>query len=422
MPLDLRRLLPADLRADPYQRGGYWLFAGHVLTVWGIALSNVFLGLSILWSLPRRRPPLGWARAAAILVPLGLYVIFFVVSILFSLEPRTSLTELRDLLTLATLPLALLWVRGERDVRRLVDLSIALMVLLALYGIVQYQITDYGPLDNRIRGPFSHYMTFAGILLLGDFLLLGRMLTGDGWRRPRHWAALAVVNTALFLTLTRGAWVAAGVTVTVALLVRARRLFVLYLTAALVAGALFLALAPEAWTTRIRSIADPRDGSNYDRLCMVQAGFYMISERPFFGIGPRMVRERYPIYRHPTAPRREVSHLHNTFLQLAAERGLMSLAAYLWLMGAALALAYRGYRREVGDGGGRADLYLGVILALVGFNLAGLFEANWCDTEVQRLVLFLLAIPVCLRPDRPADTAADRRDCPIPDRFSRISP
>ena len=36
------------------------------------------------------------------------------------------------------------------------------------------------------------------------------------------------------------------------------------------------------------------------------------------------------------------------------------------------------------------------ILVLVGFNLAGLFEANWRDSEIQRLVLFLLAVPCCV--------------------------
>ena len=266
MPFDLRRLIPAELRADPgdpayrgpaprgpaprgpaYRGGaGFWFFAGHLLTIWGLALSNAFLGLTMLWSLRRRRP-LDWPRTSAVLAPLGIYAICFVVSILFSLEPRTSLGELRDLLTLATLPLALLWVRGERDVRRLVDLLLLVMVVLALYGIVQYHTTDYGPLQNRIRGPFSHYMTFAGVLLLGDFLLLGRMLVGDGWKRPWHWVALASLNTALLLSLTRGAWVAAGVTVAVALAVRARRAIALYLAAVVLAGVLFVALAPDAW-------------------------------------------------------------------------------------------------------------------------------------------------------------------------------
>ncbi len=122
-----------------------------------------------------------------------------------------------------------------------------------------------------------------------------------------------------------------------------------------------------------------------------------------FGIGPEMVRARYPIYRHPTAPRQWAAHLHNSFLQIGAETGLPALAAYLWLMGATVILAYRRFRAEGGWRGARADLYMGAILVLVAFNLAGLFEDNWSDTEVQRLVLFVLAVPFCLPPPEAAE-------------------
>jgi O-antigen ligase len=129
---------------------------------------------------------------------------------------------------------------------------------------------------------------------------------------------------------------------------------------------------------------------------MVKAGVRMVSERPLFGLGPDLVKRRYPIYREPTAPRFTVPHLHNSLLQLTAERGIASLAAYVWLMGAGLWGAWRRFRAEGGPWGGRADLYLGVLAAVVGFNFAGLFENNWGDTEVQRLVLFVLALPLCV--------------------------
>jgi O-antigen ligase len=83
-------------------------------------------------------------------------------------------------------------------------------------------------------------------------------------------------------------------------------------------------------------------------------------------------------------------------LQLGAESGLLALAAYLWMNGAAIGLALSRYRREGRLAGPRADLYLGAVLALVAFNVAGLFENNWGDTEVQRLALFALALPFCL--------------------------
>jgi hypothetical protein len=35
-------------------------------------------------------------------------------------------------------------------------------------------------------------------------------------------------------------------------------------------------------------------------------------------------------------------------------------------------------------------------VALLAFNLAGLFENNWGDAEVKRLALFVLMMPFCL--------------------------
>jgi O-antigen ligase len=100
-----------------------------------------------------------------------------------------------------------------------------------------------------------------------------------------------------------------------------------------------------------------------------------------------------------------VPHLHNSFLQLAAERGLPALAAYLAMTALAMAAAWRGFAREGRFAGPRADLWLGALLAVLAFNLAGLFENNWGDTEVQRLALFALAVPFCLAAGEPAPAA-----------------
>ena len=62
--------------------------------------------------------------------------------------------------------------------------------------------------------------------------------------------------------------------------------------------------------------------------------------------------------------------------------------------------------REGRHRGPRADLHVGVLVALLAFNLAGLFENNWGDTEVQQPILFVLAIPFCLRLAAPAVSAA----------------
>lgn len=388
-------------------RVAFWLYAGHLYTLFGIALSNGLAGLAVLaapWAAwARRRQGAGAAAAAmprrrdlaALDAAVGFYLLALLVSMAASERPEVSLRAASEIFTLATLVLAPRLVRGERDVRRVVDGMIVVGTLVALWGLAQY-LGDYGGLDRRIRGPFSHWMTFSGFLLVCDLLLAAQLFFG---RRGRSWgtvawrlAAAAAINAALFGSLTRSAWVGLAGGLVAAAAIRSPRRLLWGLPAAL----LFVLLAPVPVLQRAGSIFDLSDRSNYDRLCMVEAGLRMVAERPLTGQGPEMVEERYPIYRSPTAPRYETPHLHNAYLQLAAERGLPGLAAYLVLVALAVAAAWRGFRREGGRAGPRADLWTGCLLALAGFGLAALFEHNWGDTEVQRLVLFVMAIPFCL--------------------------
>jgi len=401
-------------------RIGFWLYAAHIFAVVGLALSNVLAGLTLLsapWTArPAPAPPPAPLDAArrALLFATGLYVVFLLVAVAASYDPVRSLRATSELFSLATLGLGLVLVRGERRVRWVVDGLVAVGAAAAVWGLAQ-TFVGYGELDRRIRGPFSHWMTFAGFLLVCDLLLAaallfprdgrvprgggrGRALAARGWR----WAAFAVVNAALLVSLTRSVWVALAAALVVAVGLRKPRALALVPVAALV----FVLVAPVPLVARALSIADPSDPSNYDRLCMAEAALHMIAERPITGLGPEMVEARYPIYRPPTAPRYTVPHLHDSFLQLAAERGLPALAAYLAMIAAALAAAWLGYRREGGRAGPRADLWLGALLALVAFNVAGLFENNWGDTEVQRLALFLMAMPFCLGPAEEGGTAA----------------
>ncbi len=376
-------------RSEP---AGFWLYALHVWTVFGLAISNLFLTAAAFQALRRsgsRKYP--WRQVKSALLPLVLFIALLVCSAVVSYEPRTSLLELRQILSYLTFPLAFVLVRGRVQTRKLVDVLIGVVALLAIFGLAQF-FTGSGQIFNRIRGPFSHYMTFAGILLIADMLLIAQMICGKGWQSWWRRIALVVINLALLGSLTRSSWVALGLTFTVLLILRAPR----YLAAYLPAAVLFIILAPVPLLHRVISIGDLADTSNYDRVCMVEAGLKMIRERPLFGLGPGVVRARYPLYRHPSAPRALVPHLHNTFLQIGADSGLLSLGAYLWFMGVALCFAYRRYDTASDDDDSDADLFMGVFLGLAAFNIAGFFENNWGDTEVHRIVLFVAAVPFCL--------------------------
>src|ERR1700674_4369291 len=198
-------------------RDGRWrriAFAGyalHLFTVFGLALSNILLGLTLALApraLAERR--VRWQVLQPVLLPMGFYLVFLTASILLSYDVRTSLFSFGEIFAMATLYLGPGLVRGERELRRLIDGMIAVAAVLALRGLSQYLWMSFGELDQRIRGPFSHYMTFSGVLLICDVLLVTQMVCGRAARSLWRWGALALINAALVGTMTRGAWVALG--------------------------------------------------------------------------------------------------------------------------------------------------------------------------------------------------------------------
>jgi O-antigen ligase len=401
--------MPPIERRSRVNAVAFWAFALQLWTVGALALSNVFMAaaaIAALWDRLRRSrqrgagaagpsslgldPPLVPRRLA---LPLGAFVLVFFASTAFSYEPATSLRRIGEVLSLLPLLLALVSVDGEARARVVTRGLMIMGALLAVFGFVQIAIGGAGvDLARRMAGPFSHYQTFAGVLLLCGAFAFTRIVCGGA-----GWIAAAIAGTvlpavALSLNLTRGSWVALAGMVVFALAVRRPRHLLWVVPAAIVA----VLVLPPALRERAISIFDLRDESNYDRLCMLDAGLRMVAERPLLGLGPGVVETRYPLYRHPTAPRDHRPHLHDTYLQLAAEYGVLALLAFAAILIASFGQALRNYRREGGAEGPRADLHLGAAAALVAYTLAAFFEDNWADTEVQKIALFVIALPFCL--------------------------
>ena len=180
-PYDSPAFAPPPSTRERLRRG---LYAGHLLTAWALGISNALLGLALvlaplLGPFRKLRDPL----ARRLLVCAGLYLLLLCGAIAASRDVRTSLRAVSEVTSFATLALALVWLRGERRVRALVDALVLVGTAVAISGLFQV-LLGYGGIDRRIRGPFSHYMTFAGTLLLLDLVLVARLLLRRE-RQPR---------------------------------------------------------------------------------------------------------------------------------------------------------------------------------------------------------------------------------------------
>lgn len=350
----------------------------------GIWLVRVRRGELVLPSLPVDRP-------------FALYAGLSVIAAVFSFDPALGLSASKKLLLLVVPYVLVSSIRRRGNVETLVLVLIVVADIGALVGLWQYRFGALSDLDHRIHGFVGHYMTYSGLLMGVGVLAVGQLLFQ---KRHRAFlvASLSVMGPALLLTLTRSAWLGMVLSALLLLFLRDRRLLLLIPAMALGAALLL----PRGVEHRIDSFIKP-DRSGWDRLYMLEAGAHMIANHPFFGVGPDMVAEVYPIYASRDAPSRNNPHLHNNLAQIAAERGLPCLVAWLWFIAVAFTASIRSYR-SASEPTTKALAAGAMGLFLAAF-LAGLFEYNFGDSELQMLFLFAMSIPWILERERAQEKA-----------------
>lgn len=407
---------PLARRAGTGDRLLYLLLALVLFSVTRIAMAQICLTLvSVLWIwllLSRRQ----WSsfRVLPLMVPLFFLMLQSIVSASLSLDPALSLGGLGGMANLLVLLLFFNLLDGEDDVMPLIQVVIMMGGMVALVGLGQYVIDGIGGVRHRISGPMGHYMTYSGILMLVDVLIIALLASSPGGERGRGrrrwwvWACLVLVTLALVMTYSRHAWV--GLIMGIAVIAACLRSWKLVtVPLALVAA---LALTQGTLAARIQNIFDTRTNvSNVDRLNQLKSGVRMIADHPLLGMGPEMVEELYPAYRTARAVQEQTTHLHNTPLQICAETGLLGLGFWLWfvlllfveLMGRIRRLG--GFADRPAPAGKPHDprlfFQLGPLAVAAAFFTAGIFEYNFGDTEVLILFLFIIstAYSVRRRPD-----------------------
>ncbi len=370
-------------RATPLDRMAYGVLAASLGVVqFNLLAAQVLFGVAILlWLVlvvrDGRRPPV-----PAFAWPLALYALLTVVSAAVSRDPATSLADCKQLVLFLMVPAVAHLCRGSRAWTAL-NVVIAFGAVAALVGVIQFTMLGYNHTENRPEGSLSLYMTYSGVIMLVLCSAAARLLF---YKDQQIWPAIAIpaLAVALAVTFTRNAWIGALAGIGTLFAIRDRRLL---LVLPLVA-ALFLVAAPASLRTRALSMFDVHDPSNRDRVAMWTMGRRMVADHPLAGVGPDMVKHVYVDYRprvyvNPTNP-----HLHNVPIQIAAERGLPALAAWLWFV----AIALRDLWRQVRGGPMQAVAAAG-LAAVVAMLAAGLFEYNFADSEFLMLLLGLMTLP-----------------------------
>lgn len=241
--------------------------------------------------------------------------------------------------------------------------------------------------QQRITGFMGHWMNFGGQQMLVFVMFLAYLLF-----RPRiraiWWLIAGVVALSILLNFTRGVWV--GCFVAGIYLVARWKPRLLWLAPILVVT--LMVAAPKMVRERVDSVIHPsKDTSIAMRFEMWNVGFKMIRKHPWVGVGPNNINEDYVEYLPPgKSPLPGYhAHLHNDYIQFAAERGLPCLAAYLWLIGALL-WHYFKIRKNSTSGRWIVD---GAIAAWLALAAEGCFEFNFGTSPVLMMFLIVASTP-----------------------------
>jgi O-antigen ligase len=234
-----------------------------------------------------------------------------------------------------------------------------------------------------VTGFMSHWMTFSG----EQMLVWCAAVPAVGILGQRWIAALSIVGVGIILSFTRSVWIGAAAGFSSIALTMPRRLLVIVLIPVVLAAGVASGLIYH----RISMSMEPGFKPDTGRVLLLKAGVQMIHDHPLFGVGPERVHTEFPGYAVGVdLTNLYYGHLENNYMQIAAERGLLCFAAFLWLI---LEL-YAGLWRLLKSMDETIRMAsLSALAALTGFLVAGLFSYDFGDSEVLMLFLFLVSIP-----------------------------
>jgi putative inorganic carbon (hco3(-)) transporter len=367
-----------------------------------IAASQISLGIGILLLLVFR----GRLEFPRIWIPLALFVFWTALADVLSPDPWGGRAQIRKFFVLLLIPL--IYTVFSEQFSKVYALMVAWTVAATasgFWGLVQfvmkYQRAKHTGQDfyeayvaRRITGFESHWMTFGALQLSVLVLLLAQWFFSN--RRMPKWAygAVAILSSTILLGWTRSIWIATIPSVLYLIWFWKPKMMALVPVVAVVG----FMIAPASTRARLTSLVQPHGetDSNRHRYVTFWTGVEMVKAHPWFGLGPEQIGRRFDEY-VPSNIKRPLpvgfyGHLHNIYVQYAAERGIPALLLMLWLIGLTLYDCFRAALRLGKQRSQQLFILHGTIACTIGILVGGLAEFNLGDSEVLMMFVSVIAI------------------------------
>jgi putative inorganic carbon (hco3(-)) transporter len=257
-------------------------------------------------------------------------------------------------------------------------------------------------LRPRLGGPLGSENRYAQLLAVVFPLALMRAFRDPRrGRRLAGGAASILIAAGIFLTFSRGAAVAVGVTIVLILLLRELKLR--HVLPALAVLTAVVALAVPDYVTRlstlegVTALSSSTDSTNKPDSALIGretenlAALHVFIDHPVTGVGPGVY---FHDYSRDYANRLGLRYLaserrgHSLYLEMAADTGIMGLTAFLVMVGVPIVLLLKQARYWRNRDSERAIVASSLVFALVAY----LATAMFLHLSYQRFFWAILAL------------------------------
>jgi hypothetical protein len=391
------------------------LFIFVAASIFSISITQIAAGLGgLAWAIKTHLNHAWKDQRWPLVIPILLFALACLIAVVDAYDVSYSFGSLKKLLEF----LIFFWVINCVSENRFRDQLLLVLIVSAtcasLLGFYQAWV-DGVSIGFRVEGSLSTYMTFAGILMMVGLLCLARILYGyskEAWL----WICLGAISSCLLLTLARQGWLGFFVGSLFILFFEKKKKILVLIFSIIVTIVYFgkeiqLELRDRGFSNeelscytkecdsflsnmkiRMQPIFIGGDATFNIRIALWKAGWKVFKDYPLTGCGFRCMDKLVSTYPDPTGYVERFRGMHNNFIQIAVDTGLLGLSTWVGIWFYFFLLLYQRAKALNGDTNEKGIIF-GSAAVVLAFLAGGFFETNFYDSEVAMTLYFLMALP-----------------------------
>lgn len=329
-----------------------------------------------------------WCGRTPLDIPIIIFAATVLLSLFTSLKISVSLNELRGELGTQVLLFYLIVNNIKREEQvKLIIFALGLgSLIMGVYGIADFFIDGGSMVSYAVRagslhqgfGAYAHY-----IIMVLPFLVVGIFYTSDHKYRFLLIILILLNIFALYITFTRGAWVAFFVEIFMVLFIFSKKKWIPVLL--LFPVFLLPFFLPKSIVFHEEKIITGSTYTSDRRLAMWRVAVKGMADNPFKGAGYGKVNFQRR-FLNDENKHFLMDQAHNSFVNIAVQLGIQGLFALLFIIYRVLKMNWTGYKRITAGFSGY--FFVSTFIMTIGYFVGNLFVEFYIDDSA--LMFWLL--------------------------------